>query len=124
MSYAINEWLNDIRRNQMYNIVGGVGPVHTLLQVCKFWKMFQLRSFQSVFLSEFLAQGIVDLFWLPVDQYRRDGHIVKGFQRGAQSFGVSTASAALELSQRLVGTLQVNFKRLTALSIFRMLFFE
>jgi len=35
VNYAVNEWLVDIRRNQVYSIMGGVSPVHTLLQVCK-----------------------------------------------------------------------------------------
>lgn len=55
----------------------------------------------------FLALGIRDLFWLPVDQFRKDGHIVKGFQRGAQSFGLSTATATLELGQKFFGAIQV-----------------
>lgn len=54
-----------------------------------------------------LAQGVRDLFWLPVEEYKKDGHIVKGIQRGAESFTLSTATAALELTQRLVGTVQV-----------------
>lgn len=42
-----------------------------------------------------------------MEEYRRDGHIVKGIQRGAESFTLSTATAALELTQKLVGTVQV-----------------
>jgi len=85
VNHALVEWLRDIRRNQLYSIVGGVGPMHSLVQI---------------------ALGIRDLFWLPVDQYRRDGHIVKGLQRGAQSFGLSTATATLELGQKFFGTIQ------------------
>lgn len=49
-----------------------------------------------------------DLFWLPIEQYRKDGRIIRGLQRGAASFGTSTASAALELSNRLVQAIQVS----------------
>lgn len=49
-----------------------------------------------------------DLFWMPIEQYRRDGRIIRGLQRGAASFGTSTASAALELSNRLVQAIQVH----------------
>jgi len=45
--------------------------------------------------------------WLPIEQYRKDGRIVRGFQRGAASFGTSTAMAALELTNRMVQTIQV-----------------
>ncbi|XP_005990375.1 autophagy-related protein 2 homolog B [Latimeria chalumnae] len=84
-SYAINEWLNDIKKNQLPGILGGVGPMHSLVQ---------------------LVQGLRDLVWLPIEQYRKDGRIVRGFQRGAASFGTSTAMAALELTNRMVQTIQ------------------
>lgn len=44
---------------------------------------------------------------MPIEQYRKDGRIIRGLQRGAASFGTSTASAALELSNRLVQAIQV-----------------
>ncbi|XP_075874305.1 autophagy-related protein 2 homolog B isoform X1 [Nelusetta ayraudi] len=84
-SYAINEWLNDIKKNQLPGILGGVGPIHSLVQ---------------------LVQGFRDLVWLPIEQYRKDGRIVRGFQRGTASFGTSTAMAALELTNRMVRTIQ------------------
>lgn len=62
-------------------------------------------SFLSLFVSS--VHGVRDLFWLPIEQYRKDGRIIRGLQRGAASFGTSTASAALELSNRLVQAIQV-----------------
>ncbi|XP_076877879.1 autophagy-related protein 2 homolog A [Brachyhypopomus gauderio] len=85
IQYAVNEWLTDIRKNQLPGILGGVGPMHSVVQ---------------------LFHGVRDLFWLPIEQYRRDGRIIRGLQRGAASFGTSTASAALELSNRLVQAIQ------------------
>ncbi|KAG7510053.1 hypothetical protein JOB18_012075 [Solea senegalensis] len=55
-SYAINEWLNDIKKNQLPGLLGGVGPIHSLVQ---------------------LVQGFRDLVWLPIEQYRKDGRIVR-----------------------------------------------
>ncbi|KAJ6656924.1 hypothetical protein lerEdw1_002925 [Lerista edwardsae] len=75
LSYALTEWLTDIRKNQLPGILGGL-------------------------------HGLRDLFWLPIEQYRKDGRIIRGLQRGAASFGTSTASAALELSNRLVQAIQ------------------
>ncbi|KAG8438091.1 hypothetical protein GDO86_008686 [Hymenochirus boettgeri] len=86
VSYALNEWLTDIRKNQLPGILGGVGPMHSVVQ---------------------LFHGVRDLFWLPIEQYRKDGRIIRGLQRGAASFGTSTAAAALELSNRLVQAIQV-----------------
>lgn len=56
---------------------------------------------------------------MPVDQYKKDGHVVKGIQRGAQSFGVSTASAALEISQKFVGAIQVRHALIIVTFIFK-----
>uniref|UniRef100_A0A3P9IZC0 Autophagy related 2B n=1 Tax=Oryzias latipes TaxID=8090 RepID=A0A3P9IZC0_ORYLA len=84
-SYALNEWLNDIKTNQLQGILSGVAPIHTLVK---------------------LAHGLRDLVWLPIEQYRKDGRIVRGFQRGTASFGTSTAMAALELTNRMVRTIQ------------------
>nr|XP_027201257.1 autophagy-related protein 2 homolog A-like [Dermatophagoides pteronyssinus] len=57
-------------------------------------------------LPSILVQGIRDLFWIPIDQYRRDQRIVRGIQRGAYAFSVSTAMATLELANRLVVLIQ------------------
>lgn len=61
-----------------------------------------------ILLCVILAQGIRDLFWLPVEQYKRDGRFVRGMQRGATSFSTSTAMAMLELTNRAVQSVQVN----------------
>ncbi|XP_037072369.1 LOW QUALITY PROTEIN: autophagy-related protein 2 homolog A-like [Pollicipes pollicipes] len=82
--FALNEWLTDIRSNQLPSLLGGIGPLHSFVQ---------------------LFQGIRDLLWLPIEQYQ-NGRIVKGLQRGANSFSTSTAMAFLELTNRLVGYIQ------------------
>lgn len=52
------------------------------------------------------VQGIRDLFWLPIEQYQKDGRIIRGLQRGANSFTTSTVMAALELTSRLLYAIQ------------------
>ncbi|XP_072742677.1 autophagy-related protein 2 homolog B [Anoplolepis gracilipes] len=85
LAYLASEWLQDIKKNQLPSLLGGVGPMHSVVQ---------------------LFQGIRDLFWLPIEQYQRDGRIVRGLQRGANSFTTCTAMAALELTCRIVQALQ------------------
>ncbi|KAK2581702.1 hypothetical protein KPH14_002189 [Odynerus spinipes] len=85
ITFLLSEWLQDIKKNQLPSLLGGVGPMHSLVQ---------------------LFQGIRDLFWLPIEQYQKDGRIVRGLQRGANSFTTSTAMAALELTSRLVHAIQ------------------
>lgn len=85
LSYALHEWLQDIKRHQLPSLLGGFGPMHSFVQ---------------------LFQGIRDLFWLPIEQYQKDGRLVRGLQRGANSFTTSTAMAALELTSRIIHLIQ------------------
>lgn len=124
IQYAVTEWLTDIRKNQLPGILGGVGPMHSVVQLCKqnFFATELFAVFKRVFFFYLLifffsssvcvwsVHGVRDLFWLPIEQYRKDGRIIRGLQRGAASFGTSTASAALELSNRLVQAIQVGKK--------------
>ncbi|XP_055537641.1 autophagy-related protein 2 homolog A [Wyeomyia smithii] len=86
LNFLLQEWLQDIKKKQLPKILGGVGPMYSLLQ---------------------LFQGIWDLFWLPIEQYQKDGRIVRGLQRGAQSFTARTALAALEITTRIIHLLQI-----------------
>lgn len=85
LTYALHEWLQDIKRHQLPSLLGGFGPMHSFVQ---------------------LFQGIRDLFWLPIEQYQKDGRLVRGLQRGANSFTTSTAMAALELTSRIIHLIQ------------------
>lgn len=85
IQYVSNEWINDIRRNQLPSVLGGVGPMHSLGK---------------------LLGGIRDLFMLPIEQYQKDGRVVRGIQRGAAAFTTSSAHAALDLTGRFVGCIQ------------------
>lgn len=35
IQYAVTEWLTDIRKNQLPGILGGVGPMHSVVQLCE-----------------------------------------------------------------------------------------
>ncbi|XP_055954080.1 autophagy-related protein 2 homolog B-like [Argiope bruennichi] len=84
LQYAVNEWQQDIIKNQLPSILGGVGPMHSFVQ---------------------LFQGVKDFFYLPVAHYQKDGQIIRGFQRGASSLSTSTLMAILELTNGLVKTI-------------------
>ena len=49
----------------------------------------------------------MDLFWLPIQQYQEDGRLVWGLQRGAGSFATSSGVAVVELSSRLLQSVEV-----------------
>jgi autophagy-related protein 2 len=78
LTFLLNEWLNDIRPT---DVIKGIVPLSSITQI---------------------MTGIKDLFYLPIDQYRRDGRLIRGIQRGASSFTTSTALALIELSSQVV----------------------
>lgn len=83
--FVLNSWASDIKRNQLPGILGGVGPMHSVIQ---------------------LFQGMRDLVWMPIDHYRKDRRLVRGIQRGASSFSSSTAMAAINLMNRFISIVQ------------------
>ncbi len=50
--------------------------------------------------------GLVELVWLPYQQYQEDGRIMWGLTRGASAFTSSTGVAVVELSSRLLQSVQ------------------
>ena len=55
-----------------------------------------------------LVSGVGSLFWLPIEQYQKDGRIIRGLQRGANAFAISTAAALIELTSKVVCTIQAS----------------
>lgn len=54
-----------------------------------------------------VGSGVADLILLPIEQYRKDGRIGRGVQRGGQSFVKSTAMEMMKLGARLATGTQV-----------------
>ena len=67
-----NEWAQDIKKYQLPRILKGVGPMYHVTQLGKqaFW------SNSTHYYISCLVQGVVDLFWLPVQQYQEDGRVL------------------------------------------------
>lgn len=38
VTFLLSEWLQDIKKNQLPSLLGGVGPMHSLVQLCKYAK--------------------------------------------------------------------------------------
>lgn len=45
INYALQEWLNDIKKNQLPSLLSGIGPMHSLVQLCTFF-LFQYLFFK------------------------------------------------------------------------------
>ncbi|RKP07930.1 ATG C terminal domain-containing protein [Thamnocephalis sphaerospora] len=77
-------WLPHIRYTQVPSFVSGVSPIRSVVNI---------------------GSGVADLVLLPIEQYRKDGRIVRGLQKGLHSFTKATAMEALKLGTKLaVGT--------------------
>ncbi|KAK6055356.1 hypothetical protein COOONC_07140 [Cooperia oncophora] len=86
LDVAIDEWMADIKSN-LPNVLASCGPISPFVQIGK---------------------GVVDLFWLPVVELRKeDGHVVKGIQKGVGSFGLSSAAGVVGMAQTVVGVIQM-----------------
>uniref|UniRef100_A0A183CW36 Autophagy-related protein 2 n=1 Tax=Gongylonema pulchrum TaxID=637853 RepID=A0A183CW36_9BILA len=84
--FALDAWLKDINNKQLMQFITSYAPIKSLVE---------------------LGLGIRDLFLMPVQEYRREeGHVVKGLQKGAESFGLSTATATVDVLQKMVGVVQ------------------
>ena len=69
---------------QLPNVVSGVAPI---------------RSFVNI------GSGVADLILLPIEQYKKDGRVIRGLQKGTQSFARATTMEAIKLGTKLaVGT--------------------
>ncbi|TKY84955.1 hypothetical protein EX895_006035 [Sporisorium graminicola] len=79
-------WTPDVKANQLADFLSGLGPIRSLVNV---------------------GAGLADLVLLPIEQYHRDGRVLKGVQRGATSFAKSTALEAVKLGARLATGTQV-----------------
>lgn len=54
IQYAVTEWLTDIRKNQLPGILGGVGPMHSVVQLCKFILQHQTCCQLNIYTLVFL----------------------------------------------------------------------
>lgn len=79
-------WTPDVKANQLADFLSGINPVRSVVNV---------------------GHGVADLVLLPVGQYRKDGRLIRGLQRGGTKFAKSTAMEAIKLGARLATGTQV-----------------
>ena len=77
-------WMPDIKRNQLPGVLAGLAPVRSLVNV---------------------GGGMRDLFIIPIREYKKDGRVVRSFQKGALAFAKTTTSELMRLGAKLaIGT--------------------
>jgi len=73
-------WMPDIKRNQLPGILAGLAPVRSLVNV---------------------GGGVRDLVAIPIREYRKDGRVVRSFQKGAVAFARTTTGELVKLGAKL-----------------------
>nr|XP_031857747.1 uncharacterized protein CI109_006842 [Kwoniella shandongensis]KAA5524819.1 hypothetical protein CI109_006842 [Kwoniella shandongensis] len=79
-------WTPDVKANQLADVISGVSPIRSIVNV---------------------GSGVADLILLPIEQYRKDGRLARGVQRGTGSFVKSTALELMKLGASLATGTQV-----------------
>ncbi|TIA99521.1 hypothetical protein E3P96_02903 [Wallemia ichthyophaga] len=79
-------WTPDVKANQLSDVISGVAPVRSLVNV---------------------GSGVADLVLLPIEQYRHDKRIIRGLQKGGTSFARNAGMEAVRLGAKLINGTQV-----------------
>lgn len=84
MEGVFSQWLPHIRSTQLPRMASGVSGVKPLVNI---------------------GSGLADLVLLPIEQYKKDGRIIRGLQKGAKSFAKAATTETINLGTKLaVGT--------------------
>lgn len=75
-----------MKATQLVDVISGVSPIRSVVNV---------------------GSGVADLVLLPIAQYKKDGRVVRGLQKGTTAFVKSTAMEAIKLGARLATGTQV-----------------
>ena len=73
-------WTPDVTSHQLADVLSGIAPVKSVVNV---------------------GSGVANLVLLPIEQYRKDGRVVRGLQKGAHAFARQTTMEALSVGARL-----------------------
>ena len=78
-------WTPDIKATQLAEVISSIAPIRSIVNV---------------------GSGVADLILLPIAQYKKDGRIVRGLQKGATAF-VKSAIEAIKMGAKLATGTQV-----------------
>ncbi|PPR03614.1 hypothetical protein CVT24_007729 [Panaeolus cyanescens] len=79
-------WTPDVKATQLVEVISGVAPIRSLVNV---------------------GSGVADLILLPIAQYKKDGRVARGVQKGATAFVKTTAIEAIKMGAKLATGTQV-----------------
>ncbi|GAA5970372.1 hypothetical protein JCM11641_001685 [Rhodosporidiobolus odoratus] len=79
-------WTPDVKAHQLADVISGIAPVRSVVNV---------------------GSGMANLVLLPLEQYYKDGRVVRGLQKGAQAFAKQTTLEAINVGAKLATGTQV-----------------
>lgn len=79
-------WMPDIKATQLKDVISGVSPIRSVVNI---------------------GSGMADLVLLPMEHYKRDGHVLRGLHKGTKSFAKATTMEAIKLGTKLAAGTQV-----------------
>ncbi|BGP44040.1 autophagy-related protein 2 [Rhodotorula kratochvilovae] len=79
-------WTPDVKAHQLSDVISGIAPVRSVVNV---------------------GAGVANLVLLPIEQYRKDGRVVRGLQKGASAFARQTTLEAINVGAKLATGTQV-----------------
>jgi hypothetical protein len=82
----VDAWIPHITATQVPNVVSGLKPIRSMVNI---------------------GSGMADLVLLPIEQYRRDGRVVKGLRRGMEKFIRTAAMETLQIGTKLAVGAQI-----------------
>lgn len=83
---VLHAWMPFVRNTQLPQIVGGIAPVRTVLN---------------------LSNGVTDFILLPLEQYKKNGRLFHGLRKGTRSLMHQAALEGARLGKRLAVGAQV-----------------
>lgn len=83
-------WSPDVKAHQITDVISGIAPVRSVINV---------------------GSGVANLVLLPIEQYRKDGRIIRGLHKGASAFARTTTLEALDIGAKLATGTQVILER-------------
>lgn len=79
-------WTPDVKAHQLADVISGIAPVRSVVNI---------------------GAGVANLVLLPIEQYRKDGRVVRGLQKGATAFARQTTLEAINVGAKLANGTQV-----------------
>ncbi|KAI9806429.1 MAG: autophagy- protein 2 [Piccolia ochrophora] len=85
LSKTLNDiWMPDIKKTQLSGVIAGLAPVRSIANV---------------------GSGVRNLVVIPIQEYKKDGRVVRSIQKGAFAFAKTTTTELVKLGAKLaIGT--------------------